>query len=475
VISDADGNGVVQSADMFAFMQSACPESCGWCGSKGCVDEHQSCPQWVRDGMCVLNPFVMAHTCRESCGVCGFLSPINTEEQVRDGKSYTDFTKDNFECGRYKRLTEINPEGFEVTTPNPCGDFTEVFDETNTDGPNEPLKDDIDSDDFDLRQIDIDDIFLSSDGNKEDFFCGATMITDRWVIAASHCYDDFQIGATQAQRQVRINTIRDNTPYKELVEIKRIFKHPYYRFPNLYNDIALLELGRRVEYDYERYGDAPSCLDSGLELTEKTGTVQGYGLTETGKRGTLLEANVTIISNEKCQRTLIDNAKESISVSAQKQINQALPYGLNYGLLCADGKKVKNQCGDDVFRGACKGDSGGPLTTKDDQGRTTLVGIVSGGIGCGDGIPGWYTKVHFHFKWVQCIIDKSKTLKNKIDIEKACLEAVEEPKKCQEIEEDDLIFGDLRSIDEAQCNENGTFASGTQYNLVVDPVFGDVP
>merc|ERR1711915_445270 len=201
-----------------------------------------------------------------------------------------------------------------------------------------------------------------------------------------------------------------------------------------------LELGRRVEYDYERYGDAPSCLDSGLELTEKTGTVQGYGLTETGKRGTLLEANVTIISNEKCQRILIDNAKESISVSAQNQINQALPYGLNYGLLCADGKKVKNQCGDDVFRGACKEDSGGSLTTKDDQGRTTLVVIVSGGIGCGDGIPGWYTKVHFHFEWVQCIIDKSKTLKNKIDIEKACLEAVEEPKKCQEIEEDDLIL-----------------------------------
>ena len=111
---------------------------------------------------------------------------------MRDGKSYTDFTKDNFECGRYKRLTEINPEGFEVTTPNPCGDDAETFDETNTDVPNEPLTDDVDSDDFDLRQIDIDDIFLSSDGNKEDFFCGATMITDRWVIAASHCYDDFQ-------------------------------------------------------------------------------------------------------------------------------------------------------------------------------------------------------------------------------------------------------------------------------------------
>ena len=50
VISNADRNGEVQSADMFSFMQSACPESCGWCGSKGCVDEHQGCQEWVRDG-----------------------------------------------------------------------------------------------------------------------------------------------------------------------------------------------------------------------------------------------------------------------------------------------------------------------------------------------------------------------------------------------------------------------------------------
>ena len=55
----------------------------------------------------------------------------------------------------------------------------------------------------------------------------------------------------------------------------------------------------------------------------------------------------------------------------------------------------------------------------------------------------------------------------------ACLEAVEEPKMCQEIEEDDLIFGDLHSIDETQCNENGTFANRTKFNLVVDPIFGD--
>ena len=60
----------------------------------------------------------MAHTCRESCGVCGLLSTFNQvnmqvslrhyvmviqqDEQVVDGKSYTDYTQDNFDCGRFE-------------------------------------------------------------------------------------------------------------------------------------------------------------------------------------------------------------------------------------------------------------------------------------------------------------------------------------------------------------------------------------
>ena len=45
-----------------------------------------------------------------------------------------------------------------------------------------------------------------------------------------------------------------------------------------------------------------------------------------------------------------------------------------------------------IFSGPCAGDDGGPLTVED-QGVRTLVGLVSGGIGCGTGVPSWYTKV----------------------------------------------------------------------------------
>ena len=68
---------------------------------------------------------------------------------------------------------------------------------------------------------------------------------------------------------MRTNTVRDGTPFKEIVEVKRIYKHPLYSFPRLYNDIALLELGRRIEYDHDRFGDSPSCIDRNIDVVDK--------------------------------------------------------------------------------------------------------------------------------------------------------------------------------------------------------------
>jgi len=427
VISELDeDNGRVISKVLFDFMQGACLSTCGWTGRKGCIDEHPNCPLWARRGMCIVAPLFMTHTCRESCGVCGFLSPGNKEEQVVGGLSYTDFTRENFDCGRYKPLCEINNET--------CEKKQEVTTEvTLTVTPETDL--------FDLRQADADVFFSIEPGkNPEDYFCGATVVSDRWVVAAAHCYDEFEASATNKPRSIKINTIRDSTENIEIIEIKKVYKHPKYKYPNLYDDVAVLELGRRIEYNYEVYGDTPSCIDQGQDNIGRVATVQGYGFTETGERGSLLETNVTIITNEKCKEYLNYNATDNQIV--RNQIDKALPHGLNYGLLCAQG--TMNDAG--VFRGSCKGDSGGPLTADNDKGRRTLVGIVSGGIGCGQGFPGWYTNVSFHTRWIKCIIERSAQYNNNYSkVSEACKNSVSNAPKCST--NDDLIFGDLRSVD----------------------------
>ena len=271
------------------------------------------------------------------------------------------------------------------------------------------------------------------------------MLSSRWAVAASHCYDDFATGVSAGPRKVRINTIRDGTPYNEIIEIKRIYKHPLYTFPNLYNDVAVLELGRRVEYQYDKFGDTPTCIDKGLFTKEdKVATVQGFGLTETGTKGALLETNVTVISNQRCAQVLQSNTSDNIN--ARKKILKALPVGLEYGIICAEGIYNEEK---GIYSGSCKGDSGGPLTQVD-SGRTTLIGIVSGGIDCGKGFPGWYTRVE-HFKtWIQCVIDQSARFSFQQDqkdkVEEACRQVIREaPSQCEKLVEDPSVaLFDLR-------------------------------
>ena len=40
--------------------------------------------------------------------------------------------------------------------------------------------------------------------------------------------------------------LRDETDYKETVEIRRVFVHQDFAFPSLYNDIAVAEMGTKI-------------------------------------------------------------------------------------------------------------------------------------------------------------------------------------------------------------------------------------
>ena len=98
------------------------------------------------------------------------------EEQISSGKSYSDFSQSNFDCGRYKLLADIN--GNVDTDPV-----------SNEDNINENVQEFIEEEEqegdavLELREdnpVDDDFVFYFTNENKGDYFCGATQINDRY-------------------------------------------------------------------------------------------------------------------------------------------------------------------------------------------------------------------------------------------------------------------------------------------------------
>ena len=175
---------------------------------------------------------------------------------------------------------------------------------------------------------------------------------------------------------------------------------------------------------------------SGLDIIGRTATVQGSGVTEDGEVGSLLETNVTVISNELCRE--IFHYNQTLNKAIERQINTALPNGLDDGFLCSQGHM--NRYG--VITAPCKGDAGAPLTLHDDMGKQTLIGVVSGGVGCGKGVPSWYSKVSHYYPWIDCVIQTSRDNKGNVDIvrEKCDKVALDLVPPC--ISPEDLLFAD---------------------------------
>ena len=104
---------------------------------------------------------------------------------------------------------------------------------------------------------------------------------------------------------------------------------------------------------------------------------------------------MTVITKQDCKEIL--NFNGTVLPPIKRQFEHALPEGLSCGMLCVQGIQDENG----VFSGPRKGDNGGPLKIRDNEDRETLIGIVSGGVGCGKGVPGWYTKVSFYRNWIR--------------------------------------------------------------------------